>query len=302
MTRPRHWIKLWVAWLTTPAHFELSEGAFGLGPLLLLLCTWDGEYASGGWLLAEDGSPMSRPALQRATHRSSLARLDSQIAELVKCGTLKKREDGAFGFPKFGQWQETKAAKRMRTKREREREQFAHGDGQTEDDRRQTFSSLRSDQHASHAGQPSVAKRAARSKPKAIDDPHRDATTQVLRSLNETRASIAPDLTPLRKRDHIRARLADGATVEQLLAVIAFAADECRRKPEALRWLDAVTPFRPKNWESRLARAQAWQATTRTSPRLDVDHDALERRRREAEAFDREHRPWLFESASEEPV
>lgn len=25
--RPKHWVKLWVSWLTSPAHLELSGGA-----------------------------------------------------------------------------------------------------------------------------------------------------------------------------------------------------------------------------------------------------------------------------------
>jgi hypothetical protein len=232
--------------------------------------------------------------MMRETHRISRGRLNAQIAELIKCKTIVRRDDGALGFPNYGKWQETKAAKRMRTKREREREQFANGDGpsdaQTTDDRRQ-----REQQLASQAGQPPVAKRAAKT-----PDPHADATTLVLRALNDARSSVTSGLTPLRKREHIRARIAGGATVEQLLAVIAFAADECRRKPEALRWLDAVTPFRPKNWESRLARAQAWQATGRAQgPRLDLDHDAIARKRREAEEFDREHRPWTVDEAGQ---
>lgn len=134
MSRPRHWIKLWVAYLTTPAHLDLSEGAFGLGPLLLLLATWDGEYDSGGWLLAEDGSPMTARSLARATHRDSIARLNSQLAELLKCGTLSRREDGALGFPKFGRWQETTSAKRTRVWRHNQRHGDAPCDAQTEDD------------------------------------------------------------------------------------------------------------------------------------------------------------------------
>jgi hypothetical protein len=141
VSRPKHWVKLWVSWLTTPAHMELSEGALGLGPLLLLLCTWDGEYKSGGWLLNEAGGPMSREALARATHRTRV-RLDEQLAELCACKTLVARaDDGALGFEGFGHWQETSSAKRMRVKRT-VREQFAPCDApcdaQTVDGRRET--------------------------------------------------------------------------------------------------------------------------------------------------------------------
>lgn len=272
MARPRHWIKLWVAWLTTPAHFELSEGAFGLGPLLLLLATWDGEYNSGGWLLAEDGSPMSERAMARATHRGSIRRLLQQLCELERCGTLKRREDGAYGFPKFGRWQETEAAKRMRTKRERLPNSSANGSGNS------------STQTLDEESQ--VSSKPGRDKPAKQPDPHHQDTDRVLAALHDARCSVKPGLTRLRKRDHIRARLADGATVDQLLAVIAYAADECRRKPESLQWLDAVTPFRPKNWESRLARAEAWQSRAPAGPVLDLTVADLDRRRAEAEAWD----------------
>lgn len=133
--RTRHWVKLWVSWLTTPAHIDLSEGALGLGPLLLVLARWDGDYHSGGWLLADDGSPIGRDALARATHRTR-QRLDAQLAELVRCGTLTTREDGAVGFRHYGRWQETSQAKR--TRRYRDRHSDAERDGQTLDVRRQT--------------------------------------------------------------------------------------------------------------------------------------------------------------------
>ncbi len=147
--RARHWIKLWVAWLTTPAHVELTGAALGLGPLLLLLATWDGEHDSGGWLLAEDGSPISREALARATHRTR-QQLDRELAELVKCRTLTVRDDGAIGFARYGHWQETSSATRTRRYRERHRDaqcdatgdgdvraQFVICDAQTEDGRRE---------------------------------------------------------------------------------------------------------------------------------------------------------------------
>lgn len=142
--RPKHWIKLWVSWLTTPAHLELSGGALGLGPLLLLLATWDGEYGSGGWLLGEDGRPYSRKALARATHRDG-KELDAELAELVRCGTLTVREDGALGFAKFGRWQETRNAKYNRVARKSAHDgaHSVHDSGQqreqqTVDGRRQT--------------------------------------------------------------------------------------------------------------------------------------------------------------------
>lgn len=137
--RPKHWVKLWVSWLTTPAHLELSGGALGLGPLLILIATWDGEYASGGWLLAEDGTPMSRDAMARAVHLTR-AHLDRYIGELLRCRTLTIREsDGAVGFAKFGRWQETASASRMRRQRAHSDAPCdVRSDAQTGDGRRET--------------------------------------------------------------------------------------------------------------------------------------------------------------------
>jgi hypothetical protein len=113
----------------------------------------------------------------------------------------------------------------------------------------------------------------------------------VLDELNATLRTLSPDAPRLRKRDSIRARLADGATVDDLLAVIAYAADECRRKPEVLVWLNAETPFRPRSWERRLAAARAWRATSRpTGPRLDLDETGLDAKRREAAEWEARRR------------
>lgn len=247
MKRPRHWIKLWVAWLDNPAHRDLSEGAFGLGPLLLLMCTWDGTYQGGGWLLAEDGSPMTSMALMRETHRDSRGRLNAQLAELIKCKTMVQREDGAFGFPNYGKWQETKAAERMRLKREREREQFANSSTQrshqTTDDR----DSLRESPPT-----PTVE-----SKP---EDPLAPATKRVLAHLNSALVRLGEPGKMSGKR-FIRARLADGADEADLCLEIDRREDECRTNKASLAYLNTVTPFRPEAWEANLARARAWKRT-----------------------------------------
>lgn len=256
--RAKHWIKLWVSWLTTPAHLELSEGAFGLGPLLLLLATWDGEYDSGGWLLAEDGSPMSREAMARATHRER-KRLDSQLSELVRCKTLSIRDDGALGFPHFGHWQETRNAKYNRTARK-----AAHGDAhdgahsvqdrghprvqQTVDGRRETT------ELATQATPPTPAsggRKARRKKPDTSPD-----VAAVLDAIDAARADVGlPPLSPSqRDPTTIAARLAKGATFHECLAVVAAFRRLAQREPDKRSVLNASTPFtgpsgtRPGGW------------------------------------------------------
>lgn len=306
----RLYFKLWHLWWTSESHEDLGEDPISIGPVLMSFCRWD-PGRDNGWAVTEKGHPVTCGALARRARwsgRGASERVAAALRELERVGTAELRSDGAWGLPKFGKWQESASAAKMRKSRAKPKyatDVPSHG-GHSDHPCDLDVPPLEGDeegageqQHASHAGQPSATKRDIEPK---TPDPHKPAIDRVLAALHDARCSVKPGLTRLRKREHIRARLADGSPVEHLLAVIDFAADECRRKPEALQWLDATTPFRPKNWESRLARAQAWQATSRHSgPRLDLDATALDRKRAEAEAYDREHRPWLFQDAPGEP-
>lgn len=275
----RLYFKMWHSWWTSESHEGLEEDPLAIGPVLMSFCRWNpgDDY---GWAVTEKGNPVSCSALARRARwkgRTAGERVAAALRELERVGTAELRSDGAWGLPKFGRWQESADAARKRKVRGQSGKSVGQS-GECPPNVPALVEGEGEEQHASHVGRPKSAKRAR------PDDPFTEATTTVLRALNDARASIASGLTPLRKRDHIRARLAEGATIEQLLAVIAFAADECRRDPAKLQWLDAVTPFRPKNWESRLARAQAWQATfSRHSQgqRFDATPDQLHRERQE---------------------
>jgi hypothetical protein len=239
--RPKHWVKLWVSWLTSPAHLELSGAALGLGPLLLLLATWDGEYESGGWLLGADGKPYDRKALARATHRRDRKELDAQLTELVRCGTLTIRSDGALGFAGFGRWQETKDAKRMRVKRANDEPNgTANSSSQSSRDvqpRRETVDadgefSLRSNTPTPRSGK--------RSKPELNPD-----DIAVLDALDEARVrqGLDPMSAEARTTGTIAKRRKLGATQPQLLEQVAVFERLAERDPSKRTLLCATTPF-----------------------------------------------------------
>jgi len=251
--RPRHWVKLWVSWLTTPAHLELSEGALGLGPLLMLLARWDGDHDSGGWVVGENGRPLSRDALARATHRTR-ARLDEQIAELVACGTVTVDEHGAIGFARFGHWQETSSASRMRhARRHRDANSDANSDArsdaQTVDGRRKTVDlSLRSRSGGAPIGAETPAELAEMSRPRprkrpTVRDP--GAAAPVLAAIDEERLRHGlAVLTPTQRNPAtILAALGRGATAERLVEVVRGFGRLADREPEKRDVLNATTPF-----------------------------------------------------------
>lgn len=52
---------------------------------------------------------------------------------------------------------------------------------------------------------------------------------------------------------HIRARLESGSTADDVRHVIAVCLAEVKSKPETEQWFNAVTPFRPENFQRKLA-------------------------------------------------
>lgn len=304
--RPKHWIKLWVSWLTTPAHLELSGGALGLGPLLLLLATWDGGYEAGGWLLAEDGSPMSRNALARAVHLTR-THLDRYLGELIRCRTLTLREsDGALGFARFGHWQETSQATRMRRHRERhterhtERHSDAVRDAQTVDGRRETVELASQVPPQTPppdlALKPVEAKR-PKSKPRGAPSELEPRIEQVLAAIDVQRKRH--DLPPLtatqRNATTIAGAFGRGATVERLLEVVGAFGDLVERDPSKASVLCATTPFTGPSargpgglaWGESLldeAATRARKAATRIGPAMPSADEVLADREREGAA------------------
>lgn len=80
---------------------------------------------------------------------------------------------------------------------------------------------------------------------------------QVLEQLNAARKRViagARDIRPTYSSlGGIAARLDAGKTCPECLAVIENCENEVRRRPDSAKWFDAVSPWRPENFERHLA-------------------------------------------------
>lgn len=94
-------------------------------------------------------------------------------------------------------------------------------------------------------------------KQKQIVEKHYQEALEVLTELNAARSRVRPGLRGIRPTysslGGIAARLAAGRTLEECLLVVAGGEAECIRKVESFDWFDAISPWRPANFERRLA-------------------------------------------------
>lgn len=92
---------------------------------------------------------------------------------------------------------------------------------------------------------------------RAIVDHWLQPALQVLEQLNAARKRViagARDIRPTYSSlGGIAARLDAGKTCVECLAVIENCAEEVRRRSDAAQWFDAVSPWRPENFERKLA-------------------------------------------------
>lgn len=267
----RVWVKLWDSWLKSHSHAELSSGALGLGPLLMLLAVWDGEHDSGGWLVNASGKSLSPDALARLTHRSSDELID-QIQELIECKTMARRDDGVVGFPCYGHWQETSQAARNRKYRGKVASDSAGeaaGDVEIDDSGVASGGSGDNERHTEDTDAVTVTplvtqKVTPRRKkeegrvnnpplpPKGNDSRLRKpkhATSQeaaeVLDRIDGWRQRLGLSAMPAGARDPktIQARLDEGATVELAISVVDAFGELALRDPSKRSVLCATTPF-----------------------------------------------------------
>jgi hypothetical protein len=116
----RLYFKLWIGWYTCESHVDLSGDALHIGPVLMSFCIrrWvpgvDLAYA-----VNEKGAPVSVAAIARRAKWTSKRTADA-LGELESVGTCVIRSDGAWGFSKFGRWQESASAAKMRKCRQRD--------------------------------------------------------------------------------------------------------------------------------------------------------------------------------------
>jgi hypothetical protein len=117
------------------------------------------------------------------------------------------------------------------------------------------------DDHADPLGKP---KNAAQRKLVAA---HLADAERVLDALNAARQRVIAGAREIRPSYSALALVADLG--------LAVGEAEVRSNPDAAQWFDAVSPFRPENFERRLART--------LDPGAEADRDADERTRRAVE-------------------
>ena len=71
--------------------------------------------------------------------------------------------------------------------------------------------------------------------------------------------------------------------VDACLLVVAHLAGDPKWQPggEMAQYLDPITPFRPKAWETRLAKARAWSTTGRAHDPVERTNELLDRLKRD---------------------
>ncbi len=118
----RSWVKVHETWWTSPSHAFLSPFAKLLGPFLFWVADGDDwrEHEDGeAALLSGAGKPLGAKELARMMGGADAVQVQEALDELETAGTLRRREDGAWCFPKFGRWQETPSAARKRKAKDR---------------------------------------------------------------------------------------------------------------------------------------------------------------------------------------
>lgn len=92
---------------------------------------------------------------------------------------------------------------------------------------------------------------------KRVVDHWRSAAEDVLSALNAARKRVRPSsrgITPsYDSLGHIADRLEAGKSAADCLHVVEVCESECRADERAFRWFDAVSPFRPDNFERKVA-------------------------------------------------
>jgi hypothetical protein len=113
MAERLYW-KMWRTWWTGESHVDATDDELSIGPCLMSFIRWEpgDDY---GWAVNEKGRPVTTGAIARRARWDS-ERTARALSGLVDHGTIELRSDGAWGFPKWGPWQESADAARKRKK------------------------------------------------------------------------------------------------------------------------------------------------------------------------------------------
>lgn len=114
------WFKVYGDYFDSPSHVALDARAMWVGVVLMRLIRagCDARDDREPWALLEDGSPVPLAAIARASrwgHQITKRCLE----DLQRAGTCARREDGAWGMPKFWEKQETPSERQAQMADER---------------------------------------------------------------------------------------------------------------------------------------------------------------------------------------
>ncbi len=108
----RRWVKLWRDWFTSTSHRKVGPEPLLVGVALMTFVRWE-PGQDDAWAVYEGGDPVSIDVIAELAQVGP-KRCDAALKILAGRGTVARREDGAWGFPKFGRWQETARAAQLR--------------------------------------------------------------------------------------------------------------------------------------------------------------------------------------------
>lgn len=267
------WFKLYGSYFDSPSHAELDGRALFVGIALmhLIRAGCDAREDRQTWALLENGSPCSLAGISR------VSRWNTQITkrcldQLVECGTVARREDGAYGMPKFWEHQESPWAAVKREQRANERANGGQSIGQSKrlsKGKSKTKSKVGPRQEERCSPSENEETPPEGGSPPSPVDPVVEAAGRVLARLNELRSEGVRGkglgdtqwiLRLLRSREDAEA---------DAMLVLEDMAAEARAKRDWTH-LNSATPFRLEHFEGRFARAQA-----RTSPAAESRRPSL---------------------------
>jgi hypothetical protein len=127
------------------------------------------------------------------------------------------------------------------------------------------------DSHVNDGGTEAEAEAEAEADRSTRSDP--DEVSEIWDAMNALRTEAIPGSRrlPLTKdrRRAVRARLKDGYTREDCLAVVQHFADRARKHPDQAQWFNGSTPWRPENFARALDQQAPQADKSRGHARLD---------------------------------
>lgn len=249
MADRRQWVKLWATWYTSASHLGVGAMALHVGAVLMTCVQWaPGDDAA--WAELDTGKPLPVEAI---AHRCQASAKDvaKALADLELRGTVSQRSDGAWGFLRFGRWQETPDAARKRRGKSTDVPRTSAGksakfprEEEAEEEADAELATLVPPTPASGGVTVTGGKAKtprARKPPRQLDL----RAVPVLEHVDACRQELGLRPLPASERTdrQILARLDEGVTVDLLLAALDARLELARQDPSDGQWLNATSPF-----------------------------------------------------------